>query len=207
MVQTPEISEAALDEERQVLSRLRRELRAANDDWRPQAKSRLEAQEERYQTLLTLRVVAQEMHESQARGDLLGVISQTVINVIGCEDFAVFDSVGVGAASRFEVAMSMGIDPPQLQALEQALNRGQARLGQLARAGSMVVAGAGPTPLASIDPRLTACVPLCGATGVVGGLLMYQLLPQKRGQLTGRDHQILATIHEHSARLFPKLSV
>ena len=186
--------ERGLGEARHEVVALRRELETTDGDARERLLDRIAEVEERYQTQLTLVVVANELASATTRTDRLGVVFQTVINLIGCEEIAVLDTVGHADERRFFVTHSMGVDPTWLRGVNDA-----GRLGRLIRAGHLRMPGVGPS-LAPVDPRLCAIVPMNDEEGVFSVALLYGLLPQKHGRLSDRDRTLLRLIHEFPPR-------
>ena len=204
--------------------RLHAELRAAQEMLsmhRNEARRSLEARcfDERARgmdenaKLLNLHVASLRLHEGRARQEVLTAIHEIVINLIGSEEFAVFEVSPEGA--HLELVSSYGLNAEPLR----SITMGEGIIGQVAATGESHLASetadreAMPTsgirrrptlPSAADAARgpeeadLTACVPLRLCGRVVGVLAMFRLLAHKTylGEL---DRELLELVSMQAA--------
>jgi hypothetical protein len=145
------------------------------------------AQEDRLTDLASQLVALERLHGTIDRGEVLGALQEIVINLVGCEELALFTPVAGGQALRPE--LSFGVDAARLDA-------GAAGAGPIGRAaaGRSWIAGHGP---ALPDcAGLSACVPLVAGGAVVGVLVLWSLL-QHKPDLSDRDRGLLERIAIH----------
>ena len=145
---------------RERLAELEAEQRRACDEF-------VEAEEHAGQ-LVQLFATLQQVHGAADREELLQVLQEVVINVIGSEELAVFEV----AEGELRLARAFGVDPAPLRRIPL----GQGPLGRAAQAGRAWVAGRDE---ALDDDRLTACVPLTAGGAVVGLVAIWRLLGHK----------------------------
>ncbi len=126
--------------------------------------------EEKSSELAQLFVALDRLHGGLSRGDVLAALQEIVINLVGTEEFAVFEARG----DRLVVVHSFGVDPEPLR--EIALGAGA--IGRAAATGALYVAGRGGTP-APEDRDLSACIPLKVGERVHGAIAIFRLLGHK----------------------------
>lgn len=120
--------------------------------------------------LVSLYAAIEQLHGSRTRTELFTAIQEIVINVVGSEEFALFERAPDG---RLAAAHAYGVDADSLGELEL---------------------GAG-TPLGG---DLAACVTLRVEDRVVGALAIYRLLAHKPS-LTVFDRELLQLLERHAA--------
>jgi K+-sensing histidine kinase KdpD len=142
--------------------------------------------------LANLFVAAFRLHATLDRGEVLAVIQEIIINLVGSEEIAILE---VADGDALVLGASFGIDTTRWQRVP--LHAG--------RIGRTVAAGApwtreGPAAQGAGDPDdgLTACIPLSFAGRVIGAIAVFRLLPHKT-HLEEVDHEIFGLLATHAA--------
>jgi GAF domain-containing protein len=131
--------------------------------------------------LAKLLVATTALHQTLRRDDVLEALQEILINLIGTEDFAVFE---VEPDGELSLAASFGGDRD-----ERLTNADPVR--DVVASGRARLAPAGPgAPI--------ACVPLAADGRVVGAIAVYALLPQKPG-FEAFDHELFELRATHAA--------
>jgi hypothetical protein len=125
-----------------------------------------------------------QLHASLRLADIVTALAETLINLVGTEDFALF--LRDEPAGRFEKLWSTGRNAAHLG----AFTAGQGPLGR-AVASTDIAYGAGSI----------ATIPLGGSLqpGVFGAVVICSLVAHKPA-LAARDHQLLSMVADHGAR-------
>jgi transcriptional regulator with GAF, ATPase, and Fis domain len=145
--------------------------------------------EQRHNDLANLYVAADQLHGTCDEKEVVAAIEEIVINLIGCEQFGVFDLDPAGGQMR--LIGSFGLSPD----VHEALDASQGVLGRAIATGEIVLTS--PATAASLlahERGLTACVPLKVSSRVAGAIVLFDLLPQKSGRLTPVDNELLALL-------------
>ena len=114
------------------------------------------------------------------------------MNLIGCEELAVFERAGTEPALRR--IDSVGIDPQR----DLAVAFGSGVIGRAAASGHLYVRAACVSSVADADADITACIPLCLDGVVTGAIAVYGLLPHKPG-LEEVDFELFDLLAMHAA--------
>jgi hypothetical protein len=124
-------------------------------------------------TLSYLQVASRLLHRSLDRKQVVTAIEEVVVNLIGCEQVALFDYEVRG--KQLALISSFGID----QEKYKTLPIGDGPIGDCVRTGEiqLSVDADGGQP----DGAPTACVPLKLENRVVGVLVLFKLLIHKTG--------------------------
>lgn len=131
--------------------------------------------EQQANRLTMLYVASQSLHETLQRPHVLAKIGEIIVNLLGCEEYAIFERDGLGGPLR--LLASTGVDPEPLRTL--AL--GQGAIGRASSTGRLLRADL-EAPVAGLLPfeqELTACIPLVAGALPVGAIALFSLLPQK----------------------------
>ena len=152
--------------------------------------------------LANLYVAGYQLHGSLDRRQVLGAIKEIVINLIGSEDFAIFERDGDD-----RLRMIDWFDEPP--AAFQQVSFGEGIIGRVAATGDAFVANGDQ----SRSVGIAACVPLQVDGRVTGAIAIFRLLPQKHDGLGSLDEELLSllasqagialyctTLHEESRR-------
>jgi hypothetical protein len=130
--------------------------------------SRYVAVEQQNNNLVNLYVATNQLHSTLDRTEVLTILQEIVINLVGSEQFVVY--VRADDSEEFEVAATVGIDRElapgvsQTKGLAHAVTRGELWVSNGSEAGPS-------------DPL--ACVPLRLGDRVVGVISVFGLLVQK----------------------------
>lgn len=130
-----------------------------------------------------LSVTLRRLHESGSRAEVLDALGEAIVNILGCEQFAVLLAEG----EQLRVARTMGL----------AEGRGERLTADLVAHVSAGKRLAGAEARA-IDLALTAFVPLAARGQIVGAFLLEALLPQ-RGALGPLDAEVMELLGHHGA--------
>ncbi len=141
--------------------------------------------------LANLYVASYRMHGSLEREDVLSTLQEILINLIGTEEFAVFERDGEGSDMR--CTTSFGVDPTRVE----PLRLGEGRIGAAIARGVPYVAAADAEVTPSGRP-ITACVPLRVGERVVGAIVVYRLLAHKPA-LDSADMELFSLLATHGA--------
>jgi|SRR6266508_1910972 len=147
--------------------------------------------EEQNSNLANLYVASYRLHGTLDRDNVLNAVREIIINLIGCEQFVVFEV----AADRDALvpATSSGLDPERLR----NIRLGAGAIGRTARDGVTRVAPIeGATD--GDERSLTACIPLKLDGNVTGVIALFRLLPQKAG-FQQIDHELFDLLATHAA--------
>lgn len=147
--------------------------------------------------LANLYVATYRLHGAADRDEVLDVIEEIVVNLIGSEEIAVLMVDPVDSQIRVVRARGLGAERfdcvvPGVGAIGRSLAFGQAHFARPGQATEHSSAH----PLAE-ERDLSACVPLRVCGEVVGALAIYRLLPQKPG-LEPIDLELLALMGEQA---------
>jgi hypothetical protein len=136
-------------------------------------------------------VALHRLHGSLERSDVLDALREILINLIGTENFAVFERQK--ASSVLRVAVSFGVDEERLE----PLSLDDPGLGAYVAGGETYLASQGAPP-ASLSLPLAACVPLRIGDRVIGAIVVYELLAHKAAIEEG-DVELFNLLAMHAA--------
>lgn len=181
------------------LDRLRRDNRRLTDEFEriEQENARFSSQyvevEQRNSDLANLYVATYRLHGTLDRREVLQAIQEIVINLVGSEEFAVFETDDQG--QRLELVASFGVDEERYRSLPLDGNG----IGEIAARGEVFVASrdGGENGSAGAEP-LTAVIPLHLDGRVTGAIAIFSLLPQK-GSLSGLDDELFDVLATQAA--------
>jgi len=133
--------------------------------------------------LANLYVAGYQLHGSLDREQVLGAIKEIVINLIGSEDFAIFERDGDN-----RLRMIDWFDEPPAMFHEVAF--GEGIIGQVAATGQTFVSHRDQ----GRSVGMAACVPLQVDGRVTGAIAIFRLLPQKHEGLEALDEELLGLL-------------
>jgi hypothetical protein len=142
--------------------------------------------------LANLYVASYGLHRSLERNDVVQCIHEVIVNLVGSEEFAIFERGG--DTGRFAVTSSMGVGPEGLAALAPPTGRILATL----RDGSSFVRDANASAAPALDDPLVASFPLTVAGRVFGAIAVFRLLPHKAA-LEPVDGELFDLLATHAA--------
>ena len=130
-----------------------------------------------------------QLHASLKLSDIVAALAETLINLVGTEDFALF--VRDATTGRFEKLWSTGTSAAQLSGFAD----GQGPLGRALATGGIVYDASGQGMGGAI-----VTIPFAGSLqpGCFGAVVICSLVAHKAA-LTERDHHFLATFADHGA--------
>jgi GAF domain-containing protein len=144
--------------------------------------------ERQYSDLIHLYVSSYRLHSTLKYEEVLQILKEIVINVVGAESFGVYVIDDQAAQLRL-VAHEELVGAPECVPL------GEGPLGEAARTGKPLVRDPGPG-LSPEDPP--AVVPLRAGDRVVGVLAIYKLLRQK-DSFQNLDFELFDLLGSHAA--------
>lgn len=142
-------------------------------------------------TLANLYVASYRIHGSLEREEVLSTLQEILINLIGTEEFAVFEREGQSPAMK--PVTSFGVEAARIKPF---------RLDEIGL-GACVARGAPYVPSQDVDSTalslpITACVPLRIGERVVGAIVVYRLLSHKP-TLEDADLELFTLLASHAA--------
>ena len=181
---TREVVQSLLDEN-QSLSRRVTELVNQMEDQNRRFSERYVEVEDQNTKLANLYVASYQLNGTLDRERVIAAIKEIVINLVGCEELAIWELDEVLGA--LILAGSFGIDAGAWASIP-------------VRSGVIGTVAATGEPF--IDPEraqnLLACIPLKLDDHVVGAIGIFSLLPQKQG-LEPLDHELFELLASHAA--------
>jgi hypothetical protein len=135
-----------------------------------------------------LYVALERLHGGLTRDETLQALQEIVINVVGSEEFAVFEKAG----DRLALVHHFGVDPVPLRDVKV----GDRVIGRTAQHGKLFVAGR-DGPVDAADADVSACIPLMLGDQVWGVITIFRLLGHKPG-IAEADQVIFELIRSHA---------
>ncbi|MEA2463419.1 MAG: hypothetical protein QOJ98_1166 [Acidobacteriota bacterium] len=133
--------------------------------------------------LANLYVAGYQLHGSLDRREVLGAIKEIVINLIGSEDFAIFEREGEDSLRMID-----WFDEPPSVFLNVSF--GDGIIGRVAATGEPFVANGDQ----GRSVGMAACVPLQVDGRVTGVIAIFRLLPQKHNGVESLDEELLGLL-------------
>jgi nitrate/nitrite-specific signal transduction histidine kinase len=133
--------------------------------------------------LANLYVAGYQLHGSLDRRQVLDAIKEIVINLIGSEDFAIFERDG-----EDRLRMIDWFDEPP--AMFRQVSFGEGIIGRVAATGEAFVSNGDQ----GRSVGMAACVPLQVDGRVTGAIAIFRLLPQKHDGLGALDEELLGLL-------------
>ena len=184
--------EKDLGSRREEQQRLEHQLNEIQNENRRFAEQYVEI-EQQNSNLANLYVASYRLHGTLDRTEVLSVIQEILINLVGSEEIALFEVPSEGHCLKLQ--SSFGIDPSAFQ--DMRLDRGI--IGWSAATGGSFLTGmespAAPLPL---ERYLTATVPLKLADRTIGVIAVFRLLGQKAG-ICDLDREMFDLLATHAA--------
>jgi regulator of replication initiation timing len=177
-----------LDRQRREHDDLRRQLGEIERESRGFASQCAEI-EQRNMNLANLYVSSYQLHGTLDRGAVLDSIREILINLIGCEELAVFELSEDG--SSLDLVTSFGVDEEAYRSVDVD----EHVIGKLVATGDTYIGGAGER---DESPSVTACLPLKLDGRVTGAIVLFSLLPHKPG-LKELDFELFDLLGTHAA--------
>jgi hypothetical protein len=141
--------------------------------------------EEQNTKLANLYVASYQLNGTLDRARVLDAIKEIIINLIGCEELAIWDIDRETEA--LQLAGSFGID----EEAWRALPLGSGLIGSVAASGESYISE-------EKAGDVLACIPLKLDDEVVGAIALFSLLQQKQG-LEPLDYELFDLLGSHAA--------
>lgn len=130
--------------------------------------------------LANLYVASHQLRSSVRRAEIMSAIKEIIINLVGCEDFAIFERAG--GEERLELAGSFDQSRPAMS----SVRFGDGIIGTVAATGEAYIAADERSRFSGV----TACIPMTVDGAVTGVITLFTLLPQKSNILGALDHEL-----------------
>ena len=150
--------------------------------------------------LASLYVASYRLHETIKRSEVIAVIEEIVVNMIGSEELAIFELDS--ETGKFKLVDSLGIDPEDLQRVrlnESRIEEASGALQAVVKAGQRYVVNSIDGEVVDQDSGLTACVPLVLDGKLIGAIAVFRLLDQKQSRLAPLDFELFDLLATHAA--------
>ncbi|HLG17973.1 MAG TPA: GAF domain-containing protein [Blastocatellia bacterium] len=152
--------------------------------------------EQQNNNLANLYVASYRLHGTLDRQEVLAVIQEIIINLVGSEEMGIFELNEEGSA--LSLVASFGIEPTYYQTIPL----GSGLIGRVVSTGETYVAGQGNGknvgPDQTEETDLTACLSLKLGGKVTGAIVVFRLLQQKTG-LEPVDYELLHLLAQEAA--------
>ncbi len=174
------------DRDRKEYERLRRQLSDLEGESRSYAERYVEV-EQHNTNLANLYVAGYSLHATLDHEKLLTAIKEIIINLVGCEELAIFELSRRTSTPELHLISSSGIDADNYRRLPVA----SGLIGHTARTGETFLSGESDDgDRLPAETTLTACIPLEVDGRVTGVIAIFRLLPQKTEGLGVLDREL-----------------
>lgn len=151
--------------------------------------------EQRTNNLLNLYVASYRLHGALNRKELLEIVQEIVINLIGSEEMAVFSVNGKDGSLHLEYVFGMEEDRCR------RIAQGNGIVARSVRSGARVIDPKGDKVGLPEEKNITASIPLMVEGKVVGLIAIFTLLAQKPG-IEELDHELFDLLANQAAVAF-----
>lgn len=185
---------SSLREERDALRAERTKLKHVLDEALAQNRRDIERSalvEQQCTSLANLYVATFKLHGSLERAEVLAAISEIVVNLVGCENFAVLERDG----SRLKLIGEFPTHPSPVRELSAE----DGFVADIFGTNGPWVAGRDPLPGSAVPPEVTAVIPLRLRSELTGAIVLFGLLPQKGGSFGDVDLELMDLLTAHAA--------
>ena len=185
---------SSLREERDALRAERGKLQHVLDEALAQNRRDIERSalvEQQCTSLANLYVATFKLHGSLERADVLAAISEIVVNLVGCENFGVFERAG----SSLKLIGEFPTHPSPIR----ELSADSGFVADIFKTSGPWVAGRDPVPPSPVPADVTAVIPLRLRSELTGGIVLFTLLPQKGGSFGDVDLELMDLLTAHAA--------
>jgi GAF domain-containing protein len=156
--------------------------------------------EQQNSDLASLYVASYRLHETIERSEVIAVIEEIVVNMIGSEELAIFELDR--DTGRFNLVDSLGINPEDLQRVrlnESRIEEASEALQEVVKTGQRYVVNSIDGEVVDEESGLTACVPLALDGKVIGAIAVFRLLDQKHSRFSPLDFELFDLLATHAA--------
>jgi nitrate/nitrite-specific signal transduction histidine kinase len=138
--------------------------------------------------LANLYVASHQLRSSLKRADVMSAIKEIIVNLIGSENFAIFERI----EGQDKIVLADFFTEPARPVAE--IGFGDGIIGMVAMTGDIYIASDENARLAG----LTACIPLKVDGTVVGVIAVFTLLPQKSNSIDALDRELFELLASHA---------
>jgi hypothetical protein len=142
--------------------------------------------------LANLYVASYQLHGTLDRREVLSVLEEIVINLIGSEEFGVFEFNQ--SKNSLDLLASFGIDADKYR----QVSVGSSLIGRAALSGRAWIKGHSEAADGLDDANLLACIPLKLGERVTGAIALFSLLSHKP-ELEEVDYEMFDLLATHAA--------
>jgi len=142
--------------------------------------------------LANLYVASYRLHATLDRQEILSSIQEIIINLIGSEEFGIFEFDA--EESMLSLAGSMGIDATRYRRIPADAGK----IGETVRTGKIYLANGKKGDIGSAETPLVACIPLKVEGRVTGVISIFRLL-QHKTELEAIDQEMFDLLATHAA--------
>ena len=197
-------SEKAILEKQFILARKQLDLHKGEQARLKQRLSRIETDRHLYanryeeieqlnSNLANLYVTSYQLHGTLDREEVLAIIQEIIINLVGCEEVAIFEPDSGGALNL--LMASFDIDKKRYGRIPI----GSGIIGHVAETAEPYFKGGnGDDSATTEEDDLTACIALNVKGKLLGAIAIFALLPQKQG-LEELDHELFGLLATHAS--------
>jgi hypothetical protein len=146
--------------------------------------------EQQNSNLANLYVASYRLHGSLDRAEILQVVQEVIINLIGSEELAIYELDN----GRLRAIASFGMDDPS----DARLLHADSPIARTAASGEMFLHEPPPSNTSAPVHSLTACIPLKVQERVIGVIAIFRMLPQKPA-LVAVDRELFDLLGSHAA--------
>jgi hypothetical protein len=148
--------------------------------------------EQQNSNLANLYVASYRLHGSLVRREVLDVIQEIIINLVGSEEIAIFELDP--AAQQLRLISSFGVDERTCSLATLA----ESPIARTVVTGEMFVQEPPPNNTSAPVSSLTASIPLKINDTVIGVIAVFRMLPQKP-VLAALDRELFGLLGTHAA--------
>jgi len=141
--------------------------------------------------LINLYVASYRLHSTLAYEEVVGIIKEVVINMIGSEEF------GIYLCDEENQMLTLIGHEGEVSESFRTIPMGEGRAGEVAQTGEVYTMEATEAKRSAVDEPI-ACIPLCVGETVLGVIVIFQLLVQKDG-FTAVDFELFELLGGHAA--------
>jgi transcriptional regulator with GAF, ATPase, and Fis domain len=148
--------------------------------------------EEENNNLANLYVASYQLHSTMDLKEVLRIVSEIILNLIGSDHFAILVRDDEQPALRVVAAES--VDPSV-----QKIKLGEGVIGRVGQSGEMYVQDDLEHAVMGSPNHPIVCIPLKIHEDVIGVIAIFDLFEQKKKRLTRVDHELFSMMAGHAA--------
>ena len=148
--------------------------------------------EEENNNLANLYVASYQLHSTMDLKEVLRIVSEIILNLIGSDHFAILVRDDEQPALR--VVSAENVDPSV-----QKIKLGEGVIGGVGQSGEMYVQNDLEHAVMGSPDHPIVCIPLKIHEDVIGVIAIFDLFEQKKKRLTRVDHELFSMMAGHAA--------